>query len=293
MLARLIINADDFGLTAGVNRSIEELHRAHVLSSTTLMANGPAFEDAVAVAKRNLLLGVGCHIVLTDGIPVCPPATIPSLVPNGRTFYSSLLVFTSAVARGKIRELDILREALAQIGRLQASGISVTHLDTHKHTHLFPTVSRPLLEAARVSGVRTIRNPFEQPWSRALHHGTPLRQLQIRLLNMLQPRFQASPAIRHHAVATTNGTFGIADTGHLDTASLQQLLEQLPQQGVWELVCHPGYSDHDLDRIKTRLRGQRQVEHAALLTVIPQALSQPAGPLLIHYGDLAPWSHAS
>src|SRR6202453_1019094 len=94
MPARLIINADDFGLTRGVNRAIAELHQAKALTSATLMATGAAFDDAVALAHANPALGVGCHVTLTDGIPVSSPQSIPTLLgPNGKNFRSSLSNF--------------------------------------------------------------------------------------------------------------------------------------------------------------------------------------------------------
>src|ERR1700712_3766727 len=146
MPPRLILNADDFGLTPGINRAIAELHRAGVLTSATLMATGAAFDDAVAIAYANPTLGVGCHITLVDGIPVAHPQSIPSLIGgDGKTLRSRILDFTQARLRGDIREDDIEREALAQLQKLQRAGIDVTHLDTHKHTHLFPAVARPLL----------------------------------------------------------------------------------------------------------------------------------------------------
>src|ERR1700678_2360716 len=123
MASRLIINADDFGLTPGVNRAIAELHQARVLTSATLMATGPAFDDAVAVAHANHTLGVGCHIVLTDGIPVSHPESIPTLLgPDGKTFRLSLIDFLQALLRGSISEEDITREAAAQIQKLQRAG---------------------------------------------------------------------------------------------------------------------------------------------------------------------------
>src|SRR5277367_32488 len=139
MPSRLIINADDFGLTHGVNRAIAELHEAKALTSTTLMATGAAFDDAVSIALAHPTLGVGCHVVLTDGAPASPPQSIPTLLgPDGRTFRPALLDFIQALLLGKNSRDDIEREARAQIQKLQNAGINVTHLDTHKHAHLFP-----------------------------------------------------------------------------------------------------------------------------------------------------------
>src|SRR5580692_1361508 len=108
MAPRLIINADDFGLTPGVNRAIAELHQAKVLTSTTLMATGAAFDDAVAIAHANPTLGVGCHVTLTDGVPASDPKSIPTLLgSDGKTFRSSLVDFLQALLRGRISEGDI------------------------------------------------------------------------------------------------------------------------------------------------------------------------------------------
>ncbi len=287
MPARLIINADDFGLTAGINRSIEELHRAGVLSSATLMANGPAFDDAVAIAKRNPHLGIGCHIVLTDGVPVAPFPSISSLLhADRRGFRPSLPAFAAAALLGRISKEEIKTEALAQIRKLQASQIFVTHLDTHKHTHLFPVVSRALLEAARITSVPAIRNPFEPRWSTSLGFGSKLRRLQISMLRRLQHRFFANVKLVEGSITTTDGTIGISATGHLDARTLRLMLDALPH-GTWELVCHPGYNDADLSRVTTRLRDHRAVERNALLDVVSEVLARPGAPTLINYASVS------
>lgn len=290
MVPRLIINADDFGLTAGINRAIAELYQANALTSTTLMATGPAFDDAVATARANPGLGVGCHIVLTDGSPVSQPETIPSLLGrDGRSFRPSLLDFTQALLRGVIHEDEIEREALAQIAKLQSTGIRITHLDTHKHTHLFPAVTRPLLRAAERADIRAVRNPFEQPWSASLDHGSALRHLQVRILRRFHTSFEHQPQIRSNHILTTSGTIGISATGNLDQPTLRAILRSMPVEAVtFELCCHPGYNDGDLDRVATRLRTHRDIERDALLAEIPELPLQPNAPRLIHYGELAP-----
>jgi chitin disaccharide deacetylase len=287
MSARLIINADDFGLTPGVNRAIEELHRAKVLTSATLMATGPAFEDAVAVAHANPTLGVGCHILLTDGVPVSPPETIPTLLgPDRKSFRPSLVDFLQALIRGKISEQEIEREALAQIQKLQHAGINITHIDTHKHTHLFPPVCRALLKIAEQNSIYAIRHPFEQQWSLALGHGKRIRRLQVKLLGSLKTKFEQQPQIRNRSVLSTDGTIGISATGNLYGETLREILEAMPAEGTFELVCHPGYNDSDLDRIVTRLRTHREVEREALLAEIPAIALHPNAPKLINYGAL-------
>jgi predicted glycoside hydrolase/deacetylase ChbG (UPF0249 family) len=290
MSLRLIINADDFGLTPGINRAIQDLHRARALTSTTLMATGSAFEDAVAIARASPTLGVGCHIILVDGVPVTHPSEIPTLLgADGKTFRTSLLDFSQALLLRSIHPEEILRETIAQIRKLQRSGIDVTHLDTHKHTHLFPAVTRALLEAAQRCGVGAIRNPFEPSRSLALHHGTRLRRTTIQLLNRaFRASFEAHFQSTHPNVATTDGTLAISTTGDLNHRTLAHVLKSLPETGTFEIVCHPGYTDAVLAALPTRLRASRETEFQALLQRIPPLFENPCGPELIHYGYLGP-----
>jgi predicted glycoside hydrolase/deacetylase ChbG (UPF0249 family) len=294
MPARLILNADDFGLTHGINRAIAELHAAGALSSATLMAAGPAFDDAVEVARAHPALGVGCHIVLTDGTPVSPPGSISTLLgPDRKNFRPSLLDFLQALFLNRINEEEVAREALAQIEKLQRAGIHPTHLDTHKHTHLFPSIARPLLQVAERCGIRAIRNPFEPSWSLALDHGSRKRRLAVRLIGLLRTRFEAHAQLRDGRVLTTDGTVAISATGQLDSTTLAHILRALPPTGTYELCCHPGYNDRDLDRVTTRLRAQRDTERNALLSELPNLLTRPNAPTLLHYGTLVAEQDAS
>jgi chitin disaccharide deacetylase len=293
MACRLIINADDFGLTSGINRAIEQLHQANVLTSATLMANGPAFEEAVAIAKSNPSLGVGCHIVLTDGIPVSSPDSVPTLIgPDRKSFRPSLLDFVQALLRGKIDSEDIHREALAQIQKLQRAGLNITHADTHKHTHLFPAVARPLLRVLERTGVPAVRNPFEPAFTLNLPHARLKRRMQLSIVQRLRPLFESHEQLCRQTVSTTDGTLGVSATGNLNRETLSQICAALPDSGVFELVCHPGYNDADLAVIATRLRAHREIEMQALLSVIPSQRSRPNAPELIHYSSLGVLRHA-
>lgn len=278
---RLIINADDFGLTEGVNRSILELATHDALTSTTLMATGGAFAQAVAETDANQNPGIGCHVVFVDGNPAAAAAQIPSLVISSGQFRPTLGLFVRDLHLGRIREQEIEIEACAQIKRLQQSGIAVTHVDTHKHTHMFPALLRPLLRAARQCGVGAIRNPFEPEWAVRATPGAPaLRRLEVRILRSQRAKFQR--LVRQAGLATTDGAIGVLATGTLNAQCLTQLAAAIPD-GTWELVCHPGYNDAALARVKTRLRESRAIEHSALLAVIPKL----TGVEKIHFGALS------
>lgn len=284
-MTRLILNADDFGLTTGVNQSIVELHHAGALTSATLMATSSHFSAAAAESLANgRSLGVGCHVVLVDGTPSLPPHEISGLAPHSGRFRATLGAFFKDLLRGAIPEAEIELEATAQIHKLQSAGVHVTHLDTHKHTHMFPAVLRPLLRAARHCGIHAIRNPFEPEWATAATANAPFaRKLQVSFLRRLHPQFQQQ--VQQAGLATTNGAIGVLATGTLDTATLKQILSHMPE-GTWELVCHPGYYDQGLEAVTTRLKESRATEHAALLEVVPAFRQKHPETELIHFGKL-------
>ncbi len=285
-MRRLIINADDFGLTSGVNRAIAEASRSGVLTSATIMANSRAFDEAVMLTQSLPALKTGCHVVLIDGEPIT--SGLSSLTNSAQRFRSSLKEFAVAAVRKKISADEIQREAEVQIRKIQASGITVTHVDSHKHTHMFPHVLRAVLRAAKACGVPAVRNPFEplRAWPMGAILGAPslwVRATEVATLRMFAASFRK--AVQEEDMLTTDGTVGIAATGVLDQKMLTAILNALPE-GTWELVCHPGYSDADLQSAGTRLLKSREVELDALTSPETRSLISRRGIDLISYADL-------
>jgi hopanoid biosynthesis associated protein HpnK len=281
-VSSLIVNADDFGLTSGINRAIAELHRGGVLTSTTLMAKAAATDEAIELAQANPTLGVGCHVVLADGEPVLAPHQIPTLVDKQTgCFPPKLTTFFRRLFTGGIRTPEIEAEASAQIALLQKRGLRLTHVDTHKHTHMFPPVLGAILGAARAAGIRAVRNPFEPEWA---VHATPrasfVRSAEVWALRRFGPYFRR--LIAEQDFATTDGTIAIAATGVVNACTVRSLLQRLPP-GTWELVTHPGYNDADLDKVRTRLRASRDVERTAL-----QAIREFPNVDLVTFANLHP-----
>jgi len=284
---RLIINADDLGLTSGVNRAIDRASREGVVTSATLMANSGAFKEAVALCKNSPNLGIGCHIVLIDGEPIS--TGIPSLTDGAGKFKSNVKAFALAAIQKKISPDEIQSEAEAQIRKIQAAGITLTHVDTHKHTHMFPHVLRPLIKAAQACGIRAIRNPFEpfRAWtaSVASKPGLWARAFEVTLL--LKFANASRRIIAQEGLSTTDGTVGVITTGRLDQELLVRTIQALPE-GTWELVCHPGYADSDLNAVGTRLINSRQIELEALISNQTRQALKQRGVELISYGELSP-----
>lgn len=290
-MRRLIVNADDFGFTAGVNRAIVEAHTRGIVTSSTLMANGRAFEDAVRLARTVPRLSVGCHVVLIDGEPVLDAAHLPTLAvadSGGARFRDGLISFAFRALAGRLDPGEIEAEARAQIRKLRAAGIDVSHVDTHKHTHLFPAVLRPLLRAARACGVHAVRNPFgpRTPLKSSELLTRPnlwTRYAEVRILRTLARKFRDTA--QREGMATPDGTLGIVVTGTLDEKLFRAIAEIIPE-GTWEFVCHPGYNDDDLKSVSTRLRESRETELRVLTMPEARALLLNQGIELISYRDL-------
>lgn len=285
-MRRLIVNADDFGLTAGVNRAIVEGNRTGVVTSATLMANAQASAGAIELAKAQPELKIGCHVVLIDGAPIT--ANLPTLTNGSSHFLSSLKKFAVAAVRGQIAPEEIQREVEAQIRKIQVNGVTLTHVDSHKHTHMFPHVLRPVLRAAKACGIRAIRNPFEplRSWPGITVFRTPalwLRSAGVMVFQMFASEFRR--ALNEEGMVSTDGTVGIAVTGLLDQQKLLCILEAIPD-GTWELVCHPGYADADLRAAGTRLTKSREVELSALTSVETRNALLRNQIQLISYADL-------
>lgn len=288
-MRRLIVNADDFGFTAGINRAIVEAHTRGIVTSSTLMANGPAFEDAVALAGTLPRLSVGCHIVLIDGTPVLDSQQLPSLTARRARFRDGLKGFATRALSGRLDAREIESEATAQIRKLQTAGISISHVDTHKHTHLFPSVVRPVLRAARACGVSAIRNPFGP--SKPLRSSELVkrpglwgRYAEVRVLRTLAGKFR--DAANRAGFVTPDGTLGIVVTGALDEKLFRAIAAIMPE-GTWEFVCHPGYNDEDLKRSNTRLRASRETELRVLTMPEARHLLLHQGISLISYREFA------
>jgi len=271
---RLIINADDFGLTPGINRAIAEAQERGIVTSATLMANSHAFDEAGALARSltaNLAhFSVGCHVVLIDGEPILPRERVSSLLNpathNGSHFHAELGTFALAAFRGKLRPEEIEAEATTQMYRLQEVGLPPSHFDTHKHVHMLPAVLRPLLRAARSCSVPAVRNPFGQVWPLSFgdmtQRGLWKRFGQFSVLRSFAAKFRRE--VEAHGLRTTDGSLAVLVTGMLDLKLFSKILDGIPE-GTWEFVCHPGYNDADLDKVRTRLRESR-VRELELLT---------------------------
>jgi predicted glycoside hydrolase/deacetylase ChbG (UPF0249 family) len=265
------------------------------------MANGAAFEDAVTAARPAANLSVGCHVVLVDGTPVSPPGALDTLVAirsaEPEKFYSSLSAFAARAMLGGFDRDQLVAEITAQIRKLQSAGITVTHLDTHKHAHIFPEILTALLRAARICGIRAIRNPFVpiKAMPARLFKGKRdlwKRYSQVRMLHTFSGQFLQKT--KRAGLLTPDGVVGVIETGSVDhpdnsvgySSLLRQTLANLPE-GTWELVCHPGYNDAELSATGTRLLDSREEERRLLTSAQLKQFLDEQEINLISYRDFA------
>jgi len=287
----LIVNADDFGWTEGVNRGIAEAHRNGIVTSTSLLANGAAFGSAVELASATRALGVGVHLNLSDGEPASPPESVATLVNDSGKFADGPEGLLLKIAKRGLTLHEVEQEWEAQIERVRDAGISPTHLDGHKHVHMLPGLFEIALRLAKLHGIGAVRVAHEESSLRAAlsagdeaHAGVVLKQgVQARGLKLLahDAREQAARA----GISTTDYFCGIAQTGEMTKEGVAKLLRNLPD-GTTELMCHPGYVDEDLQNTPTRLQASRQTELEILTDLAIRNLVASQGIRLIDYGLL-------
>jgi predicted glycoside hydrolase/deacetylase ChbG (UPF0249 family) len=248
----LIVNADDFGRSAGVDRGIVRAHREGIVTSTTLMANAPGAEHAAELARRTPTLDVGVHLVLTYARPLTDPARVASLVRDDGAFGRP----SELLARTIDRE-EALVEYRAQYARArELVGRDPTHADTHHWVHDHPALSWAVCELARETGA-------------AARAHTPKQRDEYR-----------AQGVR----TTDHFTREFQHPGHIDVPDLLAILGRL-KEGTTELMCHPGEPDQELLATSAYAR-ERPVELATVTDPRVRAALERDGVRLITFADL-------
>ncbi len=255
-MKRLIVNADDFGFTRDVNAGIIHAHRNGVLTATTLMANGSAFEDAVRLARETPSLDVGCHLVLVQGYSLLTRRPLPAKPRD-------LLI---ALAK---REIDVEAELRSQIRKIIASGLRPTHLDSHKHTHVVPGVFRTVVRLAHEFAIPYVRLPIDAT--------IPCSGAACRLLRRYYGRLT-----QNYDVRMTDHFVGFRLTGSLTEKTFARALSSLGE-GTTEFMCHPGFLGAELQGATTRLKETRVRELEALTSPRIWKLIEEQGIVLTGY----------
>jgi hopanoid biosynthesis associated protein HpnK len=223
---RLIVNADDMGLTEGHNRAIIHAHAEGILTSASLLANGTAFADAVVRAREQPRLGIGVHLTLLEGTPVRPVAAVPGMVRDGLfgVRYGALLW---NITLRRIELTQAYDEWQAQIEKVMSTGLPITHLDSHKHVHMHPQLLGLALALAEEYGIGRMR--LSRP------PGLP-RALKPALLGVLA--IWARRRMARRGIRFPNALLGIEHSGTMTTMCVLAAVQD-PWHGIRELMMHP------------------------------------------------------
>jgi hopanoid biosynthesis associated protein HpnK len=266
----LIITADDFGLHPALNEAVQCAAEGGVLSAASLMMAAPATADAVRRARALPQLQVGLHLVLADGRAVLPPSELPDLVDREgrfgtRMFSAGMRFFLMPRVRRQLAA-----EIRAQFQAFADTGLSLDHVNAHKHFHLHPTLLDMILSIGRDFGLRSMRVPREPWWfaARAGAAGVASAALLAPWISRMRRR------LREAGIACNDQLFGIGSTGGMDESAVLAILQRLPA-GVSEIYLHPAMPGHG--PISAPMAAYRHADElAALLSArVRAALSRP------------------
>jgi hopanoid biosynthesis associated protein HpnK len=257
-LKRLIATADDFGAALVVNDAVEQAHKNGILTAASLMVAGEAAEDAVARAKRLPKLGVGLHLVLVDGKPILPPSQVPDLVDRDGRFRSNMAMAGVRFFFSPCVRKQLAAEIEAQFAAFARTGLSLDHVNAHKHFHLHPTIAGLILKIGARYGLKAARAPVEpvavidaiEPVARGLaHHVAALwaRSTKARL--------------QKAGLTVPDQVFGLAWSGAMTASRLRALVANLPS-GLSEIYFHPATAD----QFSGHAEGYRYCDELAALT---------------------------
>jgi hopanoid biosynthesis associated protein HpnK len=281
---RLIVSADDFGMSPGVNEGILHAHREGILTDASLMVNAAAFDQAVGMAHTHTTLSVGLHLMLVQGRAARTAAEVPLLVDGDGMFgtapiWAGLRYFFRPRIRGQIEA-----EIVAQLERFASTRLPLSHVDGHLTIHVHPTVLPLLLEHAPRYGVRAMRLPRE-PLAPALRFDRRhlLRKLfEATVFSILSRR--ARPLLAAAGVRHPDRTFGLHETGHVSEDYLLDVIARLPP-GVSEIYCHAGLTDAEARRWRPA-DYESERELAALISPRVREAIEREGIELISYREL-------
>jgi len=292
-VTRLIVNADDFGMSHGITDGIILAHRYGFLTSTSLMPNMPAAEYALERAANFPRLGIGIHLNICAGRPILPPEEVRSLVgANGRFHAADVMI--RRLWSGRARSREIFAEFRAQIRWMKHRGAVPTHADSHHHMHLYPAAVFPFVRALKSEGISCARAPRCTAWPAGEavsladrlggpHEGAFTRRLFVRAY---RAALQFGP-FRALRMPRARVSFRSRDRHNLDVLGEQWLgALSKPPAGMFEWTCHPGLFERgfsETDRIHT----QREQELHWLTSAEFRDAIDRAGIELITYRDLS------
>jgi hopanoid biosynthesis associated protein HpnK len=252
---RLIVTADDFGLTEGINDGIVEAHSRGIVTRASIIANGEAFEHAVLLSKQFIDLKIGIHLTLVAETPINQPDKIKSLIASNGKFVLNYKAFLSRYIMRKITLDEVYLEWESQIQEVLNSGININHIDSHQHLHMLPGLFNIAVALAHKYQINKIR---------MLHHDiVSIQNFKALILTSLS--FANKKKIKRSGIAFADNFLGLKYSGHLDENIILKLLYNIPA-GTTEMMCHPGYADNIYYQKYTNWNYEPDIELKALVS---------------------------
>lgn len=242
-MKKLIINADDYGLHEVINQGIIEGFMHGCISSTSIMAGAPAFEDGVNLLKDNKL-GVGVHLTLVASAPVGDPKKIASIVDAEGNFFSSYPEFIKKNFFGLISLDEVYQEFYAQISKVVSAGIHITHLDSHQHLHVLPGIIDVVISLAKEFRIKAVRVPAENYFF--YDDFSFARYIGKCGLSFLAQR--AKKKLQKENIISPDHFWGMMAGGNMNDIKLNQIISTLPD-GINEIMVHPGCNTSELQKV--------------------------------------------
>ncbi len=239
MLRQLIINADDFGLSSGVNRAVEKAWQDGILTQASLMAGGDAFDEAVDIARRNPGLQVGLHLTLVQGRPVLPPEKLSGLVGSNGSFPENPVAAGMKLFFDPTIRMQLRNEIEAQIQKVQKAGIPLSHIDGHLNIQMHPTVFSVLSELMPLYGITSFRTTRERLLENLRHDSSRLIGKSIERFIFGSLSGYSAPVLKYHKIKTAVEVKGVLNSGRMTEQYLISILDSL-KAGITEIYFHPG-----------------------------------------------------
>lgn len=253
-MKRLIVTADDFGLTGSVNRGIIKAYKEGIVTYLNLIPTGEAFEEAVGLLRENGIEEVGAHLALTETYPAADPERIRSLVGKDGRFCAHNPELFFKLAFKKIDRSQIYTELRAQLAAITGQGVRVTCLSGHEHVHMMPGVLEVFLRLAGENSIRSIRYPGGERPSGIIGPSGLYKAAVLRVFSGAMAR-----AADGAGLGRTGGFAGFYDSGKLDESALLRIIDSVGE-GTTELVCHPGFLGPEiLDRYRFHIRCEEEL----------------------------------
>jgi chitin disaccharide deacetylase len=284
---RLIVNADDFGMSRGISEGILLAHRLGFLTSASLMVNMPGTDYAVERLAAAPALSIGIHLNICRGKPISPARDVPSLVDASGDFHPPPVMIRK-LWRWQVSAVDLDTEFLAQIRWMKSRGLQPTHADSHHHTHIYPAAISAFARSVAAEGIPCVRASRFSCWPKngalgGAHEGGIVRRLLVQGYRSTLQR------TIFHKFHSADSRISFPAAARRDSTNLGALwasaFENLPN-GTFELACHPGLFEDGFSE-SDAIHRQREDELSCLTSLEIRSAIERSGIQLISYGQLS------